>query len=64
MLKVNGELVDAAGKTVVELLAMLGYQTKFVAVECDGSIIPRADWDSKILTDDAVIEVVRFVGGG
>ena len=64
MLRVNGEMVAAAGKTVAELLTMLGYPLNMVAVERDGRIIPRANWDSEILTDDAVIEVVRFVGGG
>lgn len=65
MIKVNGEIVDIApGGTVVELLAALGYPDKFIAVECDGEIVPRAKYGERVVADGAVLEVVRFVGGG
>ena len=37
---------------------------RLVAVEYNGSIVPKNQYEEKILTDGDVIEVVSFVGGG
>ncbi len=64
MVKVNGENVDIAGKTIAAYLAMTEYDSKRVAVERNGDIVPKSQYDSCILKEDDVIEVVSFVGGG
>lgn len=65
MIKVNGELVsDADGMNVAEFLKTHGFPETMLAVECNGAIIPRAKWQETCLEDGAVVEVVRFVGGG
>ena len=38
MVKINGEELDIAGRTVAEYLAESGYDTKRVAVEFNGDI--------------------------
>ena len=47
-----------------EFLKAQGYNPAIVAVELDGQIIPKGDYENTIVNDGAVIEVVRFLGGG
>lgn len=64
MVKINGTWLDIAGKTLVEYLETTSYNPKRIAVERNGEIVPKAQYDSAVLQDDDVIEVVSFVGGG
>ena len=64
MVKINGEELAIAGSTVAEYLAESGYDTKRVAVELNGDILPKAQYDSTVLHDGDSVEVVSFVGGG
>lgn len=65
MVKINGKCIENIdGKTVAEYLAESGYDTKRVAVELNGDILPKAQYDSTILHDGDSVEVVSFVGGG
>ena len=64
MVKINGEQFDIAGKTVAEYLLSAGYDTKRVAAELNGDILPKADYEKTILNDSDSLEVVSFVGGG
>lgn len=64
MVKINGEWLDIAGKTVLEYLETANYDPKRIAVERNGAIVPKAQYSETVLTDDDHLEVVRFVGGG
>lgn len=64
MVKINGTELDAAGKTIAEYLETTDYNRSRIAVERNGEIVPKADYDSTVLNDGDVIEVVSFVGGG
>lgn len=64
MVKINGESLDIAGKTVTEYLAATNYDPKRIAVERNGDIVPKAQYDETVLMDGDSIEVVSFVGGG
>ena len=64
MVKVNGEELDIAGKTLADYLATTDYDTKRIAVERNGDIVPKAQYDENILMSGDCIEVVSFVGGG
>ncbi len=64
MVKVNGEMLDIAGKSVKEYLLTTNYDMTRIAVEKNGEIVPKAQYDSTILKDDDSLEVVSFVGGG
>lgn len=65
MVQINGKPTpDAAGLTVTAYLAQAGYQPAFLAVEKDGAIVPRAQYDTTVLQDGDVVEIVQFVGGG
>lgn len=64
MVKINGSLLDVAGKTITEYLSTTIYDTKRIAVERNGSIVPKAEYADTILCDGDSVEIVLFVGGG
>jgi len=62
---VNGEpAVIPSGKTVIELLRILGVRPDRVAVELNRRIVHQRDWDKTSVEPGAQIEIVEFVGGG
>ncbi len=62
---VNGEERDVpSGLTVAALLTHLEMPTKFIAVERNREIVPRAQHDATSLKDGDRIEIVTMVGGG
>ena len=65
MIYVNGNKIGNADNLCLsDYLVREGYTISFVAVECNGSIVPKTKYEERILTDGDVIEVVSFVGGG
>ena len=50
--------------TVLEFLQQQGYNAQRVAVERNGEIVRRADFEKELLRDEDTVEVVTFVGGG
>ena len=64
MVKINGKELNIAGKTVAEYLATTNYESKRIAVECNGDIVPKAQYGETVLKDGDSVEVVSFVGGG
>lgn len=46
------------------LLEDLKYDTKRIAVEKNGEIIPKAQYQDVSINDSDTLEVVSFVGGG
>ena len=66
-LKINGQVRDFGDQlpsTLSELLKLLQIDQATVVAEVDGRIIPRTAFGQTELKEDAVIELVRFVGGG
>ncbi len=64
MVKVNGEELNVAGKTIAEYLATTNYDPKKIAVERNGDIVFKSQYSETILQNGDSIEVVSFVGGG
>ena len=64
MVKINGEELNVAGKTLAEYLATTNYDPKRIAVERGGVIVPKAQYGETVLKDGDCVEVVSFVGGG
>ncbi len=64
MVKINGEEYRIAGKTLAEYLATTTYDTKRIAVERNGEIVPKSQYGETVLMDGDSVEVVSFVGGG
>ena len=64
MVKVNGKELDVAGKTVWEYLTTTNYDPRRIAVERNGDIVFKAQYDATVLEDGDSLEIVSFVGGG
>lgn len=64
-MKWNGKQIALeAPVTVLEFLRQQGYNAQRVAVERNGEIIRRADFEKELLRDEDTVEIVGFVGGG
>jgi sulfur carrier protein len=62
---VNGSSRDVPdGLTVKLLVVHLGLGEGPVAVELNREIVPRAEHESRTVSDGDAIEIVHFVGGG
>ena len=64
MVQINGQSVPAAGETLLQYLTAHGYDLKRLAVERNGSIVPKARYEDTVLQEGDTVEVVTFVGGG
>ena len=53
-----------SGTTVAELLGQLSMQSRYVAVERNLQIVPRADHADCVLEPGDRLEIVTLVGGG
>jgi thiamine biosynthesis protein ThiS len=62
---VNGEKIEIEKKiSISEFLRKQGYDTRRVAVEKNGAVVPKKSFDTETLSDNDKIEIVHFVGGG
>lgn len=64
MVKINGEQLDVAGKTIHEYLLTTEYDLTRIAIERNDNIVPKAQYKEIVLEDGDSLEVVSFVGGG
>jgi thiamine biosynthesis protein ThiS len=61
----NGDTLETADDCTVEtLLQQLGISRERVAVELNADIVPKADYEKRLLSAGDKIEIVHFVGGG
>src|SRR5690606_12976235 len=63
-LTVNGESRRSSSATLAELVRELGLKPEKVAVERNGTIVPRSSLGEAALADGDALEIVHFVGGG
>ncbi len=62
---VNGEETSCdQGITLEALVEELGYEKVKIAVEVNGDIVPKAEYEGCVLGEADKLEVVTFVGGG
>ncbi|MGL5749480.1 MAG: sulfur carrier protein ThiS [Paraclostridium sp.] len=64
-MKVNGKGFDFKENTSIsDLLESIGVEKDRVVVEINLDIIENEQYDTYILKEEDIIEVIRFVGGG
>jgi len=62
---VNGETKEITPETtLVSFIRDMDLNPDNVVVECNGKIIKRDEYDSLVLQEGNVLELIRFVGGG
>ena len=65
MITINGKNIFLEdGYILAEYLKKMEYPIQRIAVEINGNIIPKSKYDTTILKDNDIIEIVSFVGGG
>lgn len=66
-LTINGQAQEFGEKlpaTLADLLLTLKIDQATVVAEVNGQVVPRSEFGTATLAEGAVIELVRFVGGG
>lgn len=64
-MKINGVQKECpTNLTVSEMLVQEGFVKERVAVELNAEIVAKDVYDTTVLKEDDVIEVVSFMGGG
>jgi len=64
-IQLNGQPRDIpVGTTVTQLVELLGYTGKRIAVERNGEIVPKSQHEITSLNQDDKLEIVVAVGGG
>ena len=58
MARINGIEEATNGMTLSELLEKKGYSKRFIAVECNGQIVPKTLYDSYEIQREDQIEIV------
>lgn len=62
---INGERKElSTEKSVSELIELLGFKGRAVAVEVNRQLVPKKQHETRQISEGDVIEVVTLVGGG
>ena len=64
MVKISGKSCNAKGKLIAVYLSEEGYDLKRVAVEKNGEIVPKSQYENTAFENGDIVEIVSFVGGG
>lgn len=64
MVKINGQPKEVGNISIFEYLRNNGYKLEVVAVELNGKIVKKIDYNNTYLHDGDSVEIVSFVGGG
>lgn len=64
MIRINGVNIDKNELSLMQYLEENSIMPHRIAVELNEEILPKANYDSTILKDGDVVEIVNFVGGG
>ncbi|HDZ5075068.1 TPA: sulfur carrier protein ThiS [Campylobacter jejuni] len=61
---INGEKLDFKELKFTDFLKQKGLKIEFIALELNGKIIPKSEFENLILKENDKAEIVSFVGGG
>lgn len=60
----NNKQLDGENMTISTLVVTLNLVGKRLAIEKNGEIVPRSQFDAVLLSDGDKLEIVGAVGGG
>ncbi|MBC5857125.1 sulfur carrier protein ThiS [Campylobacter jejuni] len=61
---INGEKLDFKELKFMDFIKEKGLKTEFIALELNGEIIPKSEFENLVLKENDKAEIVSFVGGG
>ena len=64
-IQLNGKKIIVKPKfTIMDLLIKYNLNNKKIAIEHNGTIIPKSKYKKKYLKNNDSLEIVHFIGGG
>ncbi len=64
-IQLNGKKIKIKPKSsLFDLLKKYKLNNKKIAIEYNGTIIPKTNYKKKYLIDNDKVEIVHFIGGG
>ena len=63
-IKINGKPEDIEEKNILDILKAKNVEPRMVAVEVNGELIERDNYETTILKEGDEIEFLYFMGGG
>ena len=64
-IQLNGKkVVIKSNYSILDLLKKYKLANKKVAIEHNGTIVPKTSYKKKYLKDNDQVEIVHFIGGG
>ncbi len=63
-IKINGKVEEVEAVTIEQLISDLGQPVNQIVIDYNGAVVKREDWATKVLTEGASLEILKFVGGG
>lgn len=64
MICINGETIEKEEIKLSSYLEENKITPQRIAVELNGEILPKLQYDNTVLKDGDIVEIVNFVGGG
>lgn len=61
---INGEKLDLKELKFADYVEKMGLRANLIALELNGKIVPKSEFENLILKKGDRAEVVSFVGGG
>ncbi|EAH6126543.1 sulfur carrier protein ThiS [Campylobacter sp. US18a] len=61
---INGEKLDFKELKFMDFIKEKGLKIELIALELNGEIIPKSEFENLILKENDKAEIVSFVGGG
>lgn len=61
---INGEKMGLKELKFLDFLRQRGLKSELIALELNGKIVPKSEFEHLILKENDKAEVVSFVGGG
>lgn len=64
MITISGNEIDKSEIRLTDYLRENNLQPNRIAVEVNEQIVSKSEYDTTVLKDGDVVEIVHFVGGG
>lgn len=61
---INGEKLDLKELKLMDYVEKMGLRANLIALELNGKIVPKSEFENLILKKGDKAEIVSFVGGG
>ncbi|MBX1798733.1 sulfur carrier protein ThiS [Campylobacter jejuni] len=61
---INGEKFEFKELKFMDFIQEKGFKIELIALELNGEIIPKSEFENLILKENDKAEIVSFVGGG